>query len=314
MEKKFDATIVGLYILDVLGRPVTKIPDGGNVEFIEELRLTVAGTAGGTVVDCAKLGLKTLAVGAVGDDEKADFVIATLDKFGVDTSGFERIKNVPTSATILNVRPNGDRPALHLRGASDHFLPPSKEKIDIFDCKVFHLGGTGLLKKLDGQASVNVLKEAKERGCITTWDLIAATEETLEIVEPLLPYIDYFMPSIEEASVMSGIQDPEEVAKFYFDKGVKNCVLTMGEKGSLFMSRDQKIITPAFDIQVVDTTGCGDAFDAGMITALAKDMDLKTSLKFSTATSGLVATGLGSDAGIVSYEDTIEKMGNFKIK
>ena len=314
MSKRFDATIVGLYILDVLGRPVTKIPDGGNVEFIEELRLTVAGTAGGTVVDCAKLGLKTLAVGAVGDDEKADFVIATLDKFGVDTSGFERIKNVPTSATILNVRPNGDRPALHLRGASDHFLPPSKENIDIFDCKIFHLGGTGLLKKLDGQASVNLLKEAKERGCITTWDLIAATKETLGIVEPLLPYIDYFMPSIEEASIMSGKNDPEEVAKFYIDKGVKNCVLTMGEKGSLFMSKDQKIITPAFDIQVVDTTGCGDAFDAGMITALAKDMDLKTSLKFSTATSGLVATGLGSDAGIVSFEDTIEKMGNFKIK
>ena len=314
MSKRFDATIVGLYILDVLGRPVTKIPDGGNVEFIEELRLTVAGTAGGTVVDCAKLGLKTLAVGAVGDDEKADFVIATLDKFGVDTSGFERIKNVPTSATILNVRPNGDRPALHLRGASDHFLPPSKKNIDIFDCKIFHLGGTGLLKKLDGQASVNLLKEAKERGCITTWDLIAATQDTLGIVEPLLPYIDYFMPSIEEASIMSGKNDPEEVAKFYIDKGVKNCVLTMGEKGSLFMSKDQKIITPAFDIQVVDTTGCGDAFDAGMITALAKDMDLKTSLKFSTATSGLVATGLGSDAGIVSFEDTIEKMGNFKIK
>tara|TARA_Y100001970_G_C14238887_1_gene863655 strand:+ start:2792 stop:3736 length:945 start_codon:yes stop_codon:yes gene_type:complete len=314
MQKKYDATIVGLYILDVLGRPVSKIPDGGNVEFIEELRLTVAGTAGGTVVDCAKLGLKTLAVGAVGDDEKADFVIATLDKFGVDTSGFERINNVPTSATILNVRPNGDRPALHLRGASDHFLPPSKEKIDIFDCKVFHLGGTGLLKKLDGQASIDLLKEAKERGCITTWDLIAATEDTLTIVEPLLPYIDYFMPSIEEASVMSGKKDPEEAAKFYIDKGVKNCVLTMGEKGSLYMNKDNKIITPAYDIKVVDTTGCGDAFDAGMITALAKDIDLEASLKFATATSGLVATGLGSDAGIISYEDTIQKMLNFKIK
>ena len=314
MIKKYDATILGLYILDVLGRPVTIIPDGGNVEFIDELRLTVAGTAGGTVVDCAKLGLKTLAVGAVGDDEKADFVIATLQKFGVDTSGFDRVKDVPTSATILNVRPNGDRPALHLRGASDHFLPPAKEKIDIFDCKVFHLGGTGLLQKLDGQASIDVLKEAKERGCITTWDLIAATEDTLAIVEPLLPYIDYFMPSIEEASVMSGKNDPEEVAKFYIDKGVKNCVLTMGEKGSLFMSKDKKIITPAFDIKVVDTTGCGDAFDAGMITALAKDMDLETSLKFSTATSGLVATGLGSDAGIISYADTVEKMKSFKIK
>ena len=88
----------------------------------------------------------------------------------------------------------------------------------------------------------------------------------------------------------------------------------MGEQGSLFMSKSQKITTPAFDINVVDTTGCGDAFDAGMITALAKDMSLETSLKFSTATSGLVATGLGSDAGIISYEDTIKKMENFKIK
>ena len=89
LSRKYDASIVGLYILDVLGRPVTKIPEGGNVEFIEELRLTVAGTAGGTVIDCAKLGLKTLAVGAVGNDEKADFVISVLEKFGVDVSAFQ---------------------------------------------------------------------------------------------------------------------------------------------------------------------------------------------------------------------------------
>ena len=62
-----DVSVIGLYILDVLGRPVTRIPDRGNVDFIEEIRLTVAGTAGGTVIDTAKLGLKSLAVGAVGD-------------------------------------------------------------------------------------------------------------------------------------------------------------------------------------------------------------------------------------------------------
>ena len=63
------------------------------------------------------------------------------------------------------------------------FLPLKKKKVDIFDCKVFHLGGTGLLKLLDGQVSVDLLKEAKERGCITTWDLISATEETIAIVK-----------------------------------------------------------------------------------------------------------------------------------
>jgi sugar/nucleoside kinase (ribokinase family) len=276
--------------------------------------LTVAGTAGGTIIDCAKLGLSTLAVGAVGDDEKADFVVSVLEKFGVDTAGFERIQGVPTSSTILNIRPNGERPALHLRGACDYFLPPNKEKLDIFDCKVFHLGGTGLLKKLDGSVSVELLKEAKENECITTWDLIGATESTIDIVKPLLPHIDYFMPSIEEASIMCGLDDQMDIAKYYLDNGVTNCVLTMGGEGSLFVNKDETIKTPAFDINVVDTTGCGDAFDAGMITGLINNFDLEKSLKFATTTSGLVATGLGSDAGIIDFNDTINKMNTLKIK
>ena len=313
-EKKYDATIVGLYVLDILGRPVSEIPKGGDLAYIDELRLTVAGTAGGTIIDCAKLGLSTLAVGAVGDDEKADFVVSVLEKFGADTAGFERIKGVPTSSTILNIRPNGERPALHLRGACDYFLPPNKEKLDIFDCKVFHLGGTGLLKKLDGSVSVELLKDAKENGCITTWDLIGATESTIDIVKPLLPHIDYFMPSIEEASIMCGLDDPNDIAKYYLDNGVTNCVLTMGGEGSLFVNKDETIKTPAFDINVVDTTGCGDAFDAGMITSLINNFDLEKSLKFATTTSGLVATGLGSDAGIIDFDDTINKMNTLKIK
>ena len=313
-EKKYDATIVGLYVLDILGRPVSEIPKGGDLAYIDELRLTVAGTAGGTIIDCAKLGLSTLAVGAVGDDEKADFVVSVLEKFGADTAGFERIKGVPTSSTILNIRPNGERPALHLRGACDHFLPPKKEKLDIFDCKVFHLGGTGLLKKLDGSVSVELLKDAKENGCITTWDLIGATASTIDIVKPLLPHIDYFMPSIEEASIMCGLDDPNDIAKYYLDNGVTNCVLTMGGEGSLFVNKDETIKTPAFDINVVDTTGCGDAFDAGMITSLINNFDLEKSLKFATTTSGLVATGLGSDAGIIDFDDTINKMNTLKIK
>ena len=312
--KKYDATIVGLYVLDILGRPVSEIPKGGDLAYIDELRLTVAGTAGGTIIDCAKLGLSTLAVGAVGDDEKADFVVSVLEKFGADTAGFERIKGVPTSSTILNIRPNGERPALHLRGACDYFMPPNKEKLNIFDCKVFHLGGTGLLKKLDGPVSVELLKDAKENGCITTWDLIGATESTIDIVKPLLPHIDYFMPSIEEASIMCGLDDPKDIAKYYLDNGVTNCVLTMGGEGSLFVNKDETIKTPAFDINVVDTTGCGDAFDAGMITSLINDFDLEKSLKFATTTSGLVATGLGSDAGIIDFDDTINKMNTLKIK
>ncbi|MCU0906920.1 MAG: sugar kinase [Rhodobacteraceae bacterium] len=310
-----DVSVVGLYILDVLGRPVTRIPDRGNVDFIEEIRLTVAGTAGGTVVDTAKLGLKSLAVGAVGDDEKADWVLMTLARHGVDTSAMQRLAGVPTSATILNVRPNGDRPALHVRGASDHFDVPPAMYDQVFAAPIVHLGGTGLLRRLDGPASVTLLREAKARGCTVTFDLIAASADTAAIVDPLLPYIDYFMPSIEEARDMSGQTTPADCAAHYLDRGATACVFTLGGDGAYYAHRDgTRLASLAYAVDVVDTTGCGDAFDAGFITALHHRMDIETALRFAQASAGLVATGLGSDAGIVSFEHTLDTMRTWKIR
>lgn len=305
---RYDVSVVGLYILDVLGRPVSRIPEGGNVDFIEEIRLTVAGTAGGTVIDAAKLGLNCLAVGAVGDDEKADFVLMTMQKHGIDTSGMQQLAGVPTSATILNIRPNGERPALHQRGASDHFTIDADDHPRIFDARFVHLGGTGLLAALDGGPSRAFLEAAKAAGCTTTFDLIATNAETIRIVEPLLPFIDYFMPSVEEARDLAGRDDARDCARFFLDRGVPHVVLTMGGEGSLIATRDGFIEIPAFPLAVVDTTGCGDAYDAGFIAALNQDWDLETCGRFATAAASLVATGLGSDAGIQSFEHTLEVM------
>ncbi|TNC63210.1 carbohydrate kinase family protein [Rubellimicrobium roseum] len=307
-----DVSVIGLYILDVLGRPVERIPERGNVEFIDEIRLTVAGTAGGTVVDLAKLGLKALAVGAVGEDEKADFVIDRLERHGVDASGMQRLSGVPTSATILNVRPNGERPALHVRGASDHFDVAREDWDRVLAPPIVHLGGTGLLRRMDGEPSRVLLEEAKRRGRTTTFDLIAANEETIALVEPLLPFIDYFMPSIEEARIMSGCDTVEDCAKFYLDRGVATCVLTLGGEGAYYAGRDGTAFRrPAYRVEVVDTTGCGDAFDAGFIAALHHGMDPETAVGFAQAAAGLVATGLGSDAGIRSFEHTLDCMSTW---
>ncbi len=310
----YDVAVVGLYILDILGRPVSRIPERGGVEFIEEIRLTVAGTAGGTVVDCAKLGLKCRAVGAVGEDEKADFVLSTLERHGIDTSTMQRVPGVPTSATILNIRPNGERPALHVRGASDHFDLGPEHYDAVLDARFVHLGGTGLLRRLDQGGAERLLREAKARGRRTTFDLIAATRETISLVKPLLPHIDYFMPSVEEARDMSGLDRIEDVARFYLDHGVKVCALTMGGEGSYVAMPDGAFRVPAFEVKVVDTTGCGDAYDAGFIAGLSRGFDLETCARFATAASALVATGLGSDAGIRSFEDTLAKMRSLPVR
>ncbi len=312
---KHDVSVIGLYILDILGRPVSRIPERGNVDFIQEIRLTVAGTAGGTVVDAAKLGLKCLAVGAVGADEKADWVLMTLERHGIDVSQMQRLEGVPTSATILNIRPNGERPALHVRGASDHFDVAEARYPAVFDAPIVHLGGTGLLRKLDGEPSRRLLEAAKRQGRTVTFDLIAASPETIGIVEPLLPFIDYFMPSIEEARDMSGRTAAHDCASFYLDRGAGCCVFTLGAEGAFYAHRDgTRFRVPAYDIEIVDTTGCGDAFDAGFIAGLRHKMDPETCVRFAQAAAGLVATGLGSDAGIVSFEDTLAKMRSWKTK
>jgi sugar/nucleoside kinase (ribokinase family) len=315
MTHTHDVSVCGTYILDILGVPVTEIPPGGSRVFLDEIRLTVAGTAGGTVVPCARLGLKALAVGAVGTDEKAGWIINTLDSEGIDASLMERIEGVPTSATILPIRPDGSRPVLHARGASARWrIAPDVQKAAC-KSKVLHLGGVGSLLAMDGEPSVALLRDAKAAGCITTLDLIQARAETLHLVEPLMPYVDFFMPSIDETHALMGSADPETCARYFIEKGARACAISLGAEGSFVMTRDGlKFSLPAHDVQVRDTSGCGDAYTGGFIAGLVRDWDLRECAKLATATAAIVATGLGSGTNLVSFDDTVRAMNSLPMR
>lgn len=311
----YDASFTGYYCLDVLGVPVTHIAPGGGCIFIDDIHLTTAGTCGGSVIDAAKLGLKCVAVGALGGDEKADFMLRQLDSFGIDTSAMQKHPDVSTSASILTIRPDGSRPVLAVRGVCDEFYLSDEAIKKALDAKVVHFGGTGLLPKIDGAPTLEFLKAAKALGRITTLDLISVTKDTLEVVKPLMPYVDYFMPSIDEAGIMSGSMDPETCADFYLELGAKNCAISLGADGSLIACQDgTRFYVPAHDIQVLDTCGCGDAYSAGFVVGLSKDMDLESCARFATTCGALVATGLGSDAGIVNFEETIKAMNTLPLR
>ncbi|HEY8445552.1 MAG TPA: sugar kinase [Thermomicrobiales bacterium] len=307
------ATVVslGIHILDVLGRPVTRIPPGQHVDLIEEIRLTVAGTAAGTSVDLAKLGARVIAMGAIGKDEIGNFIIDTMNRYGIDTNNLVRKDGVQTSATMLPIRPNGERPALHVLGANAELTIDDINFDVIKQADFLHFGGTYLMPKLDGEPTREILRFAKEHGVTTTLDLIAIDRpDLLEVIEPCLPYVDYFMPGLEEARMISGLQDRKDVIKFFLDRGVKHTVFKMGGEGSSIANRDGEIRIPAFKVPVVDSTGCGDAYCAGFIVGLSLGWDLEKAGRLGTAASALVITGLGSDAGIVDLESTIAFMNS----
>ena len=304
---------LGIHIVDILGRPVSHIPEGQNVALLEEIRVTVAGTAAGTSIDLAKLGADVYAMGAVGEDELGNFLIDTMKRYGVHTDGLVRKADVQTSATMLPIRPNGERPALHVTGANGELTFEDLDLDIIASADYLHMGGASLLPKFDGEPMAKTLKFAKKHNVVTTFDQVAIQRPDLkDIVTVCMPYTDYFMPGFEEAVMMCGFEDRQQVIKYFLDAGAQHTVFKMGGEGSsIAYMKDGQIHesrVSALKAPIVDSTGCGDAYCAGFIMGLSMGWNLEKAAKLGTAAGGLVIQGLGSDAGIVNLDQTIEFM------
>lgn len=312
---RYDFTSMGFYTYDCLGWPFTEVPVGGGTVFIDEITLAVSGAAGTAAIAAAKMGLKTLAVGGVGEDLMGEWVLDRLKHFGVDTWGMQQKPGWKTSSSIVTTRADGTRPALHMIGATKNFYIDDGMLSRVTDSKVFHLGGVGLTEAMDKGRNGEVMKAAKAAGAITTVDVFAGSPRDLPAIADVLPCTDYFMPSIEEAQALTGLTDYGDTAKFFLDMGVKACALTLGGDGAYYHDNSGITFTvPAFDVKVKCTCGCGDAFNAGMATALIKGFDMETAVRFAQATSALNATGLGSQAGVEDFEHTLNFMKTTKTK
>jgi len=159
---------------------------------------------------------------------------------------------------------------------------------------------------MDERRTAQVMKSAKEQGALTTADIFAVSPEHMPAVARILPYTDYFLPSIEEARALSGLSDMGDAARYFQDLGAKTCVFTLGENGAYYHdSSGATFRMPVFDVAVKCTCGCGDAFNAGFAVGLVKGFNAEATVRFAQGTAGLNATGLGSQAGVESYEHTL---------
>lgn len=302
---KFDYTSMGFYTFDCLVRPVTDIPPGGGTYFVEELTMAVSGAAGSAAIVAAKHGLRVQAVGGIGRDDMGDWVLAKLRSFDVDVSHMERCEGVTTSSSVVTTRPDGARPALHKLGATAAFYVTDAQIDSVLDTKILHVGGVGLMDKMDTGRTAEVMAEAKARGCITTLDVFASTAEDLPKITLLLKNTDYFMPSEEEAMALSGMTDFEGIAQFLLDQGTGAVILTLGEAGAMYRdSRGGRFDLPSFKIDVVCTCGCGDCFNAGFATGLHLDLPVRDCVQLGQASSAQNAMGLGSQAVVTSLDNT----------
>ncbi len=288
---------LGPYIVDVLARPVIEIPAGQGGAAVEEIRVTAAGTGGGTAVDLAQLGVPTLAMGCVGDDELADLLLLLLERHHVDASLLRRASEHQTSATVLPIRPNGDRPALHCRGAYPTFRLTDGDREALTGCRLLHIGGPERFVHLD--ALVEAATLAKGAEATVTLDLLASNpEDNPEPVMALLPLVDLFCPNDEQLQRLTGEENLLDAAVQVRERGVSTIVVTCGADGAWVLDDDGWWPVPAFQTDVIDTTGCGDAVSAGIIDGLGRGLDTEGFVERGLAAAALVAERLGSDGSL----------------
>lgn len=305
MSPAFDYTSMGFITFDALCRPVTQIPPGGDTYFVEDFTLAVSGAAGSAVIVAAKHGLKARAVGGVGHDDMGDWVLMKLASYGIDTAMMARCEGFATSSSIVTTRPDGARPALHKRGATDGFHIEDSQIDALLDTRILHVGGVGLMNRMDQGRTEEIMAEARRRGVITTLDVFASTPDDLPKVARLLPHTDYFLPSEEEARALSGLQENRDLAQFLLDRGAGCVILTLGADGAFCRHRDgREFHVPAFAVEVKCTCGCGDCFNGGFATGLLRGLTLPQAVQVAQASSAQNATGLGSQAGVRDFATT----------
>jgi sugar/nucleoside kinase (ribokinase family) len=294
------AIAMGVHVLDVLVRPVESIPEGQGGQLVDEIRITAAGSAGGAALVLARLGADVRSAGAIGTDPAGDMLLALLERDGVDTGLLLRRDEVQTSTSVLPIRPNGERPAFHVVGANATYGPDDAPWEELAAADNLHLGGPEFM---GGEAAAKILSHARANGTTTSADVLAPGDPgLLEWLGDALPELDYLLPNDEQVLGFTGADDLEAGCRALVERGVGCVAATCGADGVLIVDSDGADRVPAFDIDVVDTTGCGDAFSAGFLRGLALGNDRRDAAVLGCATAALVAQGLGTDAGDYDLE------------
>ena len=307
---------LGILVADVIGKPVHSVPDPGSLALVDEISLHCGGCAANAATALANLGLLVDVIGKVGSDPFGDFVISVLQERGIGTRGVTRDASNGTSASMVIVDPDGERRFIHYIGANAAFTIEDVDFDLVSSASILHIGGSLVMPGIDGEPTAELLKRAREAGVTTFLDTVwDDTGRWMALLEPSLPYIDFFIPSLPEAKEITGVDDPEKVARELVDQGVATVALKMGPDGCLVMSADyESLRLPAYDVEVVDATGAGDAFAAGFITGVWQDWSLEKTARFASAVGAMCVTGVGAAGCVSSLEETLHFMESGSLK
>ncbi len=298
---------IGSVTTDVIIKPVDHLPNPGELQYIDSSAMFVGGCASNASMDLAKLGVPVLLCCKLGQDLFGHFVYDTCKAAGVDVTPVIFDPSVQTTTSIVCVGSSGERSFLYNGGSTSALMVEEIPKTALEQADIVFIAGALLNHKLDGEPASRLFKKAQAMGKFTVMDTaFDPTGRWMSGVEAALPYLDLFMPSIEEAEKLAGIEgDFDAIADVFFAKGVKNVIIKAGKRGAYIREGGKSgYFAPTYlSIKPTDTTGAGDSFCAGFLAGLAQGFDFNKSAKLGNAVGTHCVMELGASTGIKPLAD-----------
>ena len=299
-----DVACVGIVVADFFSSPIPRVPKPGELMLVDSIMLDTGGCAANTAVALTKLGMRVGVVGKVGNDPFGKFVINDLTNKSIEISQISESQTKETSKTIIIPTHNEDRRYLHLFGANQDFGIEDINMEYLANVRSIYVGGYLCMPKFDSNALSSIFRFAKKRGIMTVLDVITPRPgDYLKHFENVLPYVDAFIPNDDEALIITGEKDPGRQADVLLDLGAEVVVITMGSGCTLLKTKNLLIKSKCYDVDFVDASGAGDAFDAGFITAVLEGKPLDIALKTASAMGASCVRKLGCSDGLFTREE-----------
>lgn len=305
---------MGELLIDFIPKDV-----GENLKKVETFT-KMAGGAPANVCSCfAKLGGTSFFMGQVGQDPFGEFLVDELRKASVDVSHVFYTHQAKTSLAFVSLSHEGERDFMFYRDPSaDQLFEPKQVEKSIFEHAIFHFCSVGLKEYPLKYAHLEALKYAKKLGTIISFDpnlrlaLWDNHEELRKTVLSFIPYAHILKLSIEELNFLTGTTSIDKGVSALFKGSVELIILTKGKDGSLLYTKTFTYHCPSYDVDVIDTTGAGDAFIGAFLYQYAKHehhtIDFQSILSFANATAAIVVSRFGAISSLPTIFDVEQFM------
>jgi sugar/nucleoside kinase (ribokinase family) len=294
------ALCVGILVADVFVPPLERLPAAGELIATEDFLLQPGGCAANTAIALGRLGVHAAVCGRVGDDLLGDFVENDLRSRGLDTSGVRHTEGYGTSKTVIVPVVGEDRRFIHTFGANATLTAGDIEPVALAAAEVLYVGGYLILPSLREDELAERLRDARARGTAIVLDVAVPAGQKLaaDAARTLLPLADYFVPNSDEAFALTGESDPRRQAESFVEHGANTVVIKLGDHGAYVRSGDESFEVVAPPVDVVEPSGAGDAFAAGLMLGILEGWELERSVRFASVIGGSACTALGCWAGV----------------